>query len=316
VSELPRIAVVTPSCNTARYIGAAIRSVLDQDYPNLDYLIMDGGSTDGTLDVLRSFGERIRWISEKDHGQADAIRRGFDRTTGDILAWLNSDDTFSPGAFRAVTEFFAHHPQVDVVYGEASYIDAEGAPIARCAHIEPFSRRRLVYYSDFIVQPAAFFRRSAYDAVGGINPRWHWALDYDLWIRLAQRHRFAHISRELACYRWLKDNKTATGGFGRVDEIREMAAAHGLRSPAYVELERVNLYAGRALNSLRKGMPAKALPCAALGAATLLASPRAMLSLFSPRTWRIIWVGQVLRRRGVGKHPAKSWEGARCASQT
>jgi glycosyltransferase involved in cell wall biosynthesis len=316
VSELPRIAVVTPSFNTARYIGAAIRSVLDQDYPNLDYLVMDGDSTDDTLDVLRSFGDRIRWVSEKDQGQADAIRRGFEQTTGDILAWLNSDDLFNPGAFRAIAAFFDSHPQVDVVYGDASYVDTAGKHIARCAHIEPFSRRRLLHYSDFIVQPAAFFRRSAYDAVGGINPRWHWAMDYDLWIRMAQKHRFAYISRELACYRWLKGNKTATGGFGRVDEIREMARTHGLRPPAYVELERVNLYAGRAVKSLRQGKFAKAIPCATLGAATLLASPRAILSLFSPRTWRIIWVGQVLRRRGVGKHPAKAWEGAPCASQT
>jgi glycosyltransferase involved in cell wall biosynthesis len=316
VSELPRIAVVTPSYNTARYIGAAVRSVLEQSCQNFDYLVMDGGSTDGTLDVLRGFGDRVRWSSEKDQGQADAIRRGFGRTNGDILAWLNSDDLLNPGAFQTVAEFFASHPQVDVLYGSASYVDAEGKHIAGCVHLEPFSRRRLFYYSDFIVQPAAFFRRSAYDAVGGINPRWHWAMDYDLWIRLAQKHRFAYIPTELARYRWLADNKTATGGFGRVDEIAEMSRTHGLRSPAYVELERVNLYASRALDSLRKGRPRRAIPCAALGAATLLSSPRAMWSLFSPHTWRIIWVGQVLRRRSLAQNPPKAWEGAPCASQT
>jgi glycosyltransferase involved in cell wall biosynthesis len=316
VSELLRIAVVTPSYNTARYIGTAIRSVLDQSFQNFDYVVMDGGSTDGTIDILRSFGDRIRWVSEKDQGQADAIRRGFERTTGDILAWLNSDDLLNPGTFQTVAEFFASHPEVDVVYGDASYVDADGNHVARCAHIEPFSPRRLLHYSDFIVQPAAFFRRSAYDAVGGINPRWHWAMDYDLWIRLAQKHRFAYVRTELARYRWLADNKTATGGLGRIDEITEMAGTHGFRPPAYVQLERVNLYAGRALDSLRKGRPRRAIPCAALAAATLLASPRAMWSLFSPHTWRIIWVGQVLRRRGVARHSPKAWEGAPCASQT
>ena len=314
--QLPRIAVITPSFNTARYIGAAIRSVLEQSYQNFDYLVMDGGSSDGTLDLLRGFGDRVRWVSEKDQGQADAIRRGFERTRGEILAWLNSDDLLNPEAFQTVAEYFAGHPEVDVVYGDASYVDAAGNAIARCAHIEPFNHRRLACYSDFIVQPAAFFRRSAYDAVGGINPRWHWSMDYDLWLRLAQKHRFAYVSVELARYRWLCDNKTAIGGLARVDEIREMARNLGLRSPAYVELERVNLYAAAMLQSLRNLRIGNAMTSAARAVGTLLACPRAIWSLFSPHTWRVIWVGQVLRRRGAARHLAKAWEGAPCTSQT
>src|SRR5882724_5378084 len=151
MSELPRIAIVTPSFNTARYVGVAVRSVLDQDYPNLDYLVMDGGSTDGTLEILRSYGDRVRWVSEKDAGQADAIRRGFEQTDGEILTWLNSDDMFCPGAFRAVAEFFQKSPDVDVVYGDANYVDAHGFQIARCAHVEPYSAHRLFCYGDFIV---------------------------------------------------------------------------------------------------------------------------------------------------------------------
>jgi glycosyltransferase involved in cell wall biosynthesis len=316
VSRIPRIAIVTPSFNTGRYIGATIRSVLEQSHQNFDYLVMDGGSTDGTVDLLRGFGDQIRWVSEKDQGQGDAIRRGFDRTTGDILAWLNSDDLLNPGAFETVAKYFVAHPEIDVVYGDASYVDAEGNHIARCAHVEPFSRRRLIRYSDFIVQPAAFFRRSAYDAVGGINPHWHWALDYDLWLRLAQKHRFAYIPVELARYRWLADNKTASGGAARIDELWEMTSALGLRPPAYVELERVNLLAAAALESLGKLKLGAAAERAARATTTLLASPRAMWSLVSPHTWRIIWVGQVLRRRSVAMHSAKSWEGAPCTSQT
>src|SRR5579863_1108985 len=118
MSTLPSIAVVTPSFNTGRYIGAAIRSVLDQNYPNLDYLIMDGGSTDQSIGIVREFGGRIRWVSQKDNGQADAIRRGFQQTSGDILAWLNSDDVFCPNAFDAVAAFFQHNPDIDVVYGD------------------------------------------------------------------------------------------------------------------------------------------------------------------------------------------------------
>ena len=101
---MPTLAVVTPSYNTGRYIGDAVRSVLRQDYPRVDYMVMDGGSKDGTVDVLRSFGPRLRWVSQKDKGQSDAINRGFARTRGDVLGWLNSDDTYAPGAFRAVAE--------------------------------------------------------------------------------------------------------------------------------------------------------------------------------------------------------------------
>jgi glycosyltransferase involved in cell wall biosynthesis len=316
VSQLPRIAVVTPSYNTARYIGPAVRSVLDQSYSNYDYLVMDGGSTDGTLDILRGFGDRLHWVSEKDDGQADAVRRGFERTSGEILAWLNSDDTFSPGAFLAVAEYFAAHPEVDVVYGDATYVDPDGAHIADCVHIEPFSKRRLIYYSDFLVQPATFFRRSAYEAVGGINPKWHWALDYDLWLRLCQKHQFAYLPRNLAEFRWLADNKTATGSFGRLNEIGEIFRSQGFKPPAYIQLERVNLHVRDATTSLRRGKPQTAIADAFRVAKILLMSPRAILSLISPHTWRIVWVGQVLRRRSVTKHAGKTWKGAPCASQT
>src|SRR3954466_7754018 len=118
-NSLPRLCIVTPSYNTGRYIGPAVRSVLAQDYPNVDYVVMDGGSTDGTVDVLRSFGPRLRWGSQKDKGQSDAIHRGVaragDGSPNEILGWLNSDDTYTPGAFRAVADFFAARPDVDLV---------------------------------------------------------------------------------------------------------------------------------------------------------------------------------------------------------
>src|SRR5579859_3357559 len=208
MTDRPRFAIVTPSFNTAKYIGDAIRSVLDQRFSNVDYLVMDGGSTDGTMEILRGFGEQIRWVSQRDDGQADAIKRGFAQTDGDILTWLNSDDYFCPGAFEAVAEFFATHPDVDVVYGDANYVDHRGQLISRCVHVEPFDRNRLFRYSDFIVQPAAFFRRRAYDAVGGVDPRFHWALDYDLWLKMARQFKFAYLSKVLACYRWLGNNKS------------------------------------------------------------------------------------------------------------
>src|SRR5688500_3868835 len=217
-SPLPRFCIVTPSYNTGRHVGAAIRSVLDQDWPAVDYVVMDGGSTDGTVDVLKSFGSRLKWMSEKDAGQSDAVNRGFARVgSGDgveVLGWLNSDDTYAPGAFRAVAEYLAAHPEVDLVYGDATYTDPRGRHIARCVHVEPYSRHRLFHYGDYIVQPAAFFRRRAFDAVGGIDASIHWAMDYDLWLRIAAAgFRIAYLPKVLAQFRWLAENKTATGGW-------------------------------------------------------------------------------------------------------
>ena len=303
MSSLPRLAIVTPSFNTARYLGAAIQSVVDQDYRNFDYLVMDGGSTDGSLDALRGFGDQIRWISAKDNGQADAVRRGFEQTEGEILAWLNSDDVFAPGAFEAVAEFFAAHPEIDVVYGGADYIDADGRHISRCVHIEPFSKHRLFYYSDFMVQPATFFRRSAYQAVGGIDPELHYALDYDLWLKMAREHSFAHLPRQLASFRWLADNKTATGGFERLDEISRLCKRQGLNPPAYIQLERTNLYARQALTSLCRLRLPTAAKDMVNAAVTTFTCPRALLSLASLHTWHIVWVGQILRRRSLQQRP-------------
>lgn len=300
---LPRICIVTPSYNTRRYIGAAIASVLAQDWANVDYLIMDGGSTDGTRELLESFGDRLRWISEKDDGQSDAIRRGFGKVgDGDgeeILGWLNSDDTYAPGAFRAVAEYFAAHPDVGLVYGDAQYIDADGRFIADCVHVEPYSLHRLCHYSDFIVQPAAFFRRSAYEAIGGLDRDANWAMDYDLWIKVGRRFKIAYLPRVLAHFRWLADNKTATGGWGRLDEVVSILARHGLGPPAFIQLEQCMLLAYEARAALARGRLGGAVRAVARGAKIVLTSPRAMKSLLSPRTWRIIWVGQVLRARAA-----------------
>ena len=299
MSSLPRIAVVTPSYNTGKHIEAAIRSVLDQDYTDFDYIVMDGGSTDNTVDVLKSFGDRLRWVSQKDKGQGDAIHRGFGQTTGEILTWLNSDDTYAPGAFRAVAEFFAANPDVALVYGNANYTDADGSLIAPCVHVEPYNARRLFYYSDFIVQPTTFFRRSAYEAVGGIDTSLHFAMDYDLWLKIARRFKVAYLPRHLADFRWLFDNKTATGSFRRLDEIRALVARQGFPEPAYIRLERVNLHARKALSQLRHGAIGRTARSAFAAVRGTLSHPRAMWSMVQPHTWRIIWTGQILRARAA-----------------
>ena len=297
--RLPRIAVVTPSFNTGRHIGDAVRSVLEQDYRDFDYIVMDGGSTDGTLDVLRSFGSELRWVSAKDDGQGDAVHRGFAQTTGEILGWLNSDDTYAPHAFRAVAEFFAAHPDVALVYGDANFVDADGRLIGPCAHIEPYSAKRLFCYSDIIVQPAAFFRREAYEAVGGIDTSLHYAMDYDLWLKIAKRFKVAYLPRRLADFRWLLDNKTATGGLRRIDEITALVRRQGFDEPAYIRLERVNFKLRQSLGAIRRGDILRSFSSVGSAAWTALSCRRLLWSLLQPQTWRVIYMGQVLRVRAA-----------------
>jgi glycosyltransferase involved in cell wall biosynthesis len=302
MSASPSVAIVTPSYNTGRHVRAAVESVLSQDYTALDYLVMDGGSADGTVDVLKSLGPRLRWISERDRGQSDAINRGFAQTRGEVLGWLNSDDTYAPGAVRAAADFLARHEDVAMVYGEADFIDAAGNVIGPCAHVEPrFSRRRLLHYSDFVVQPAAFFRRGAFEAVGGLDPSLNWAMDYDLWLKFAAAgFKVAYLPRVLANYRWLGASKSAAGGWGRLNEVDRVARRHGARrTPAFFRLEKVNLHLVEARQAARAARPLGAVASLGRATANLLASPRAMRSLLSPLTWRVIYTGQVLRARAA-----------------
>jgi glycosyltransferase involved in cell wall biosynthesis len=301
-ADLP-FAIVTPSYNTGAHIRAAIQSVLSQEHGKIDYLVMDGGSTDETVGVLKTFGPSLRWVSERDRGQSDAINRGFAQTKGNVLGWLNSDDTYAGGAVGAVADFLARNEDVAMVYGDADFIDAGGNVIGPCAHVEPvFDRRRLLHYSDFVVQPAAFFRRGAFEAVGGLDPSLNWAMDYDLWLKFAARgYKVAYLPRVLAHYRWLGDSKSAAGGWGRLEEVDKVARRHGAkRTPAYFRLERVNLHLTEARQAMRLGDYGSSAAALARATGNLVTSPRAMWSLFSPRTWRVIYTGQVLRARALG----------------
>src|SRR5688572_25596277 len=153
VRRQPLVSIVTPSYNQGRYIEETIQSVLNQDYPNLEYLVLDGGSTDETLEILKRYEGRLVWISEKDRGQADAINKGFHLAKGRILGWLNSDDTYSPGAIRKVAQYFQTHRDVGLLYGEGYHVDTAGKIIERY-NTEPFNFHRLGEIC-FICQPAA-----------------------------------------------------------------------------------------------------------------------------------------------------------------
>ena len=201
----PLVSIVTPSLNMGGFIEETIRSVVEQDYPRIEYVVMDGGSTDRTLEILERYDGRVRYASGPDGGQADAVNRGFAGTSGELFAFLNADDTYLPGAVAAVVQAFAEHPDAAVVYGEAWYVDEGGGRIAPYP-VESFDAGNLQRRC-FICQPAAFFRREAFEATM-LNSRLRFALDYDLWIRMAGRYPAVKIDRPLATLRVHDQAKT------------------------------------------------------------------------------------------------------------
>lgn len=197
----PLVTIVTPSFNQGRFIEATIRSVLEQDYPAIEYIVMDGGSTDGTLEVLRRYGDRVSWLSAPDNGQADAINRGWKRGHGAILAWLNADDTYLPGAVRAAVEYLQQHPAATLVYGDCDYVDQDGAVVGRYPTRSFDYIRAVCGVAASIPQPATFLRRPAVEAVGYLDERLHMSMDLDLWLRLGLRYELCYMPRRLATFR-------------------------------------------------------------------------------------------------------------------
>jgi glycosyltransferase involved in cell wall biosynthesis len=181
------VSIITPSFNQASFIEGTIRSILEQDYPNLEYIIVDGGSTDGSVEIIRQYADRLSWwVSEPDQGQTDAINKGFAHAHGEILAWLNSDDTYLPGAIGQVVDYLQAHPDVGMVYGDANLIDQHGNVIGKFpARQTDYKKLRRGFVH--IPQQAAFFRASLWQKVGPLDPTFYFAMDYDLWVRLAQQ---------------------------------------------------------------------------------------------------------------------------------
>ncbi len=184
-STQPLVSVVTPSYNQAAFLAHTLRSVLGQDYPRVEYIVVDGGSTDGSVEVLRRYAPRLAWwVSEPDAGQADALRKGFARARGDILAWLNSDDMYAPGAIAAAVRALQAHPRAGWVVGDALSIDAAGRPFHH-HHGGPWALPALMTLH-ILPQPAVFFRRAAYEQAGGVDPSFRFLMDHHLWLRMAR----------------------------------------------------------------------------------------------------------------------------------
>jgi len=210
------VSVITPSFNQARYLEAAIQSVLGQDYPRIEFILIDGASTDGSVEIIKKHESGLAyWVSEKDSGQAEAINKGLARATGEIVAWLNSDDYYLPEAVSSVVKVFEENPDVVMVYGDVLAVEKQGRAI-NVLKSRQLSLEDLLCFQ-IIGQPAVFFRREAYEKTGGLDITFHFLLDHHLWIRIARQGEILHIPQILAAARYHAEakNRAKAAQFGR-----------------------------------------------------------------------------------------------------
>ena len=222
----PLVTIVTPSYNQGHFIRATIESVLSQDYPNLEYIIMDGGSTDETAAVAREYGSRLTFVSEKDRGQSHAINKGFRKARGSILSWLNSDDLYLPGAVSKAVAAWRGKPSAGAVYGEGYLIDRSGATTSRFPFTEAFNLWKLVNLSDYVLQQTVYFRKDVLEEVGYLDEDLHFAMDWDILIRIGMQYPLLYIPEYMGCLREYPEAKSFAGGIRRAREIREMLQRH------------------------------------------------------------------------------------------
>lgn len=214
---LPKISIVTPSYNQAKFIRATIDSVLSQNYPNLEYIVMDGGSTDKTVEILKSYGKKIKWVSKKDKGQADAINKGLRMCSGEIMAYLNSDDIYLPKALKRVGEYYLQ-TKADWITGDCLVIDEHGNTSKNNWIISGYKRLLMALYSrttlmiadSMLPQPSTFWSRDAWDKVGEFNANYHYVMDYDYWLRLSNHYRPHDLGVALSGFRSQPESKSET----------------------------------------------------------------------------------------------------------
>lgn len=229
-----RISLVTPSFNQGPFLRRTIDSVLSQrgDF-DLEYRVLDGASTDETLDILCSYGDRVSWTSERDGGQIEAINKGLRAATGDVVGWLNSDDVLQPGALARVARAFEEHRRVEWVHGRCVIIDEHDREIRRWMSqykhylCKRHTFRKLLLGENYISQMTAFWRRSVHDEIGFLDPRHDLSFDYDFFLRLAKRGDPMYLEDAIASFRWYVASKSGGGFMRQLEQATEIALSFG-----------------------------------------------------------------------------------------
>jgi GT2 family glycosyltransferase len=258
------VSIVTPSFNQASYLEQTMRSVLDQDHADIEYLVIDGGSTDGTVDLIKNHAPRLAyWVSEKDSGQADAINKGMARSKGDIVAWLNSDDYYLPGTVAAAVRAFDANPDVVLVYADMFAVDQHGQTFNTLRYRQLTLEDLLSF--QIIGQPAVFMRRSAFENAGGLDLSYHFVLDHHLWIRIASQGRILHVPQTWAAARYhpAAKNRAQAAAFGKeAFRILEWAKSQPDLSPILTPISHRALASAHRVNArylLDGGQPVASL---------------------------------------------------------
>jgi len=290
---MTRISIITPSYNQSAYLEQTLRSVLEQDVPGMEYIVIDGASTDGSVEIIQRYANRLAyWISEKDRGQAEAINKGFARAKGEIVAWLNSDDYYLPGAVAAALKAFDENPDVVLVYADMLAVDEHGQTTNELKY-RPLTLEDLLCFQ-IIGQPAVFMRRSALEKAGGLDLSFHLLLDHLLWIRIAQQGRILHVNQTWAAARYHAEakNRARAAEFGReAFRILDVVAQDATLAPLLARVRRRATASAHRVDArylLDGGQPAAALaawlralmihPPTALARLNLLASSLLALS--------------------------------------
>lgn len=261
---MTRVSIITPSYNQAKYLEQTIQSVLNQNYAALEYILIDGGSDDGSLEIIKKYQDKFAyWISEKDGGQAEAINKGFARATGEVVAWLNSDDYYLPDAVSSAAKVFAENPEVVFVYGNMLAVDAQGKTFNALTYKQLTLADLLCF--QIIGQPAVFMRRSALQKTSGLDVSFHFLLDHLLWIQLAQRGKVLHVNQTWSAARYHAEakNRAKAAEFGaEAFRILQAAQADAALAPVLAKVKRRAQASAQRVNArylLDGGLPAQAL---------------------------------------------------------
>jgi glycosyltransferase involved in cell wall biosynthesis len=291
------VSIITPSFNQAAYLEQTMRSVLEQDYPHIEYIVVDGASTDNSVDIIKKYESKLAWwISEKDSGQADAINKGFERATGQIIAWLNSDDYYLAGTVDAAVKIFEGNPEVVLLYGNMLAVDEDGKTF-NTLNYKQLTLEDLLCFQ-IIGQPAVFMRRSALQAAGKLDPTFHFMLDHHLWIRIAQRGEILHVDQTWAAARYHAEAKNIAKAaeFGReAFRILDWAKAQPELAPILARISRPAVASANRVDArylLDGGKPALAL--SAWMRALLIHPPTALARMN-------IFISAILNLLGLGK---------------
>jgi glycosyltransferase involved in cell wall biosynthesis len=291
------VSIIIPSYNQARYLEQTILSVLEQDYPRIEYIVIDGASTDGSVEIIKKYADKLaHWESVKDKGQADAINKGFAHVTGEIIAWLNSDDYYLPGAVSNAVKVFEENPDVVLVYGNMLAVDENGTTFNTLSYKQLTLEDLLCF--QIIGQPAVFMRRSALQKTSGLDPNFHFLLDHLLWVEIAQHGKLLHVNQTWSAARYHPEAKNIAKAaeFGReAFRILETAAKNETLAPV---LERINRRARASAHRvdsrylLDGGLPARAL--GAWFRALIIHPPTALARMN-------IFISSILNLLGLGK---------------